>query len=49
MCASKLLHAMIRVNAGELDNVIRFWEERGARVLSRAGKGSCFVGYGEYR
>jgi len=49
LSTGKLLHAMIRVPAAGMDSAVAFWEERGARVLSRAGKGSCFVGYGEYR
>ena len=47
MEGNKLLHAMIRVPA--VDKAVEFWKERGANVLSASGKGSCFVGYGEYR
>jgi len=47
MEGSKLLHAMIRVPS--VDKAVEFWKERGASVLSASGKGSCFVGFGEYR
>lgn len=44
---NKLLHAMIKVPS--VPKAVAFWEERGATVLNKAGKGSCFVGYGKYR
>lgn len=47
MLENKLLHAMIKVQS--VDQAVKFWEERGATVLNKAGKGSCFVGYGTYR
>jgi len=47
MLENKLLHAMIKVQS--VDQAVKFWEERGATVLNKAGKGSFFVGYGTYR
>ena len=47
MADNRLMHAMIRVPS--VERAVAFWEERGAKRLSEPGKGSCFVGYGEYR